>query len=242
VSVAARALAALRPLPPEERLSAAARRLGGLRAGPLATFEVGSELSPCPDRLDGRLLEAVAAEALGGRRGAVFTGEREAWLLAALGLARVAARRGLDEHAALFSLAGGAQASGELARALQGVRILDPCCGGGALLAAALAVARGCGAEPELLGVEVAALAAAAARARLALLGARAAVECRDALAAGWPEADLVLANPPFVRHEALSPADKARAARRSGLSRQADLSAHLASIALRHAPDAALV
>jgi hypothetical protein len=67
-------------------------------------------------------------------------------------------------------------------------------------------------------------------------------VRCADALAARWPASDLVLANPPFLRHEALGAADKARAAQASGLSRQADLSAHFAALALRRAPVAALV
>jgi hypothetical protein len=48
--------------------------------------------------------------------------------------------------------------------------------------------------------------------------------------------------NPPFLRHEALPAAWKERAARRSGLSRQADLSAHLVLLALRHAPVCGLV
>jgi SAM-dependent methyltransferase len=242
LSTADRALAALDRFPPEERLAAAARRLAGARAGPLSSFDVGCELAPSPELLDGRLLELIAARALAGARGAVFTGEPEARILAALGLARVAARRGVPEAEALAALAGAARSSRALSRALEGVRVLDPCCGGGALLAAALAVSRGCGAEPVLLGFDVAPLAAEAARARLALLDARAEVALADALAASWPGADLVLSNPPFLRHEALARADKARAVRRSGLSRQADLSAHLASVALRHAPDVALV
>jgi hypothetical protein len=242
VSVADRALLALDPYTPEERLVALARRLAGLRAGPLASFEVGSEFAPGGEHLDGRLLEEVVARALGGARGAVFTGAAEARLLSALGLARVAVRRGIPEPAALAALVGAAPSTPALARALRGVRVLDPCCGGGALLVAALAVARGCGAEPLLFAVDVASLAAEATRARLGLLGARAEVRCADALAAEWPGADLVLSNPPFLRHEALPSAEKARAARRSGLSRQADLSAHLAAVALRHAPDVALV
>jgi hypothetical protein len=48
--------------------------------------------------------------------------------------------------------------------------------------------------------------------------------------------------NPPFLRHEALPVAWKERAVGRSGLSRQADLSAHLVLLALRHAPVCGLV
>ncbi len=242
MSIADRALVALDRFSPEERLAAAARRLAGTRAGPLSSFDVGSELAPAPELLDGRLLALIVARALAGARGAVFTGEPEARILAALGLARVAARRGVPEAEALAALAGAARSTRALAHALEGVRVVDPCCGGGALLAAALAVSRGCGAEPVLLGIDVAPLAAEATRARLALLDARADVALADALAASWPGADLVLSNPPFLRHEALARADKARAVRRSGLSRQADLSAHLAAVALRHAPDVALV
>ncbi|GEJ56731.1 type VI secretion system protein [Anaeromyxobacter diazotrophicus] len=238
----ARALAALLPLAPEARLSAAARRLAGRPGGPLASFAVGSELDPAPARLDGRLLEAIARGALDGARGAVFTEAAEARLLAALGLARVAARRGCAEDEAVLALLGAAPAPARLRRALDGARVLDPACGGGALLVAALQVARRCGAEPRLLGLDVAPLAAGAAEARLRLLGARADLACGDATRRAWPAADLVLMNPPFLRHEALAAADKARAARASGLSRQADLSAHFAALALRHAADVALV
>jgi hypothetical protein len=81
-----------------------------------------------------------------------------------------------------------------------------------------------------------------AARARLDLLGADATLRRADALSPAWPRCDLLLANPPFLRHEAIPPAQKAVAARLSGLSRQADLSAHLALLALRRAPVVALV
>ncbi len=237
-----RALAALAHLDPEASLAAAALRLGGARDGPLAGLEVASERAPSPGRIDGSLLEAICARALGGARGAVFTPAPEARLLAAAGLAHAARRRGGPEPAdALEALLAG-RPDAALARALDGALVLDPACGGGALLAAAEALARGVGAALELRGLDVAPLAAQAARARLALLGARAEVRRADALGATWPPADLVLANPPFLRHEALGAQAKARAARASGLSRQADLSAHFAALALRRAPVAALV
>ena len=240
--IVSRALAALASLPPQERLDVAARRLAGGPGGPLCAFAVGSELFPSPAQLDGRLLEAIAAGTLGGARGAVFTGACEARLLAALGLSRLAARRGVDELEALSALLGDSAAPAALRQALAGARLLDFSCGGGALLVAALTLARACGAEPVLLGLDVAPLAASACAARLKLVGARAEVACADATAGGWPRADLVLSNPPFLRHEAIGPEEKARAAAASGLSRQADLSAHLALLALRHAPEVALV
>jgi SAM-dependent methyltransferase len=120
--------------------------------------------------------------------------------------------------------------------------VLDPACGGGALLAAAGQLASGLGARLQLHGLDLSPLAASAARGRLELLGADAEVLEGDALAAPWPACHLLLANPPFLRHEAIPPRQKAVAARASGLSRQADLSAHLALLALRRAPVAALV
>ncbi|HYG67131.1 MAG TPA: methyltransferase domain-containing protein, partial [Anaeromyxobacteraceae bacterium] len=129
-----------------------------------------------------------------------------------------------------------------LRAALEGLRVLDPACGAGALLAAAHRLARAQGARLALSGVDLAPVAADAARARLAAEGARAEIACADALARRWAPADLVLANPPFLRHEAIPAREKARAAKASGLSRQADLSAHFAAVALRAAPVVALV
>jgi hypothetical protein len=245
-----RALAALAHLPPAEALAAAVRRLRGGRGGPLVALATGSEREAAETRIDGSLLEAICARALGGARGAVFTPAREARLLAAFGLAHAARRRGGPAPAdAVAALLGGARGPARaratvdaLARALDGAAVLDPACGGGALLAAAEALARGVGARLVLSGLDVAPLAAEAARERLRLLGADADVRAADALAAPWPAADLVLANPPFLRHEALAADEKARAARASGLSRQADLSAHFAALAIRRAPVAALV
>jgi SAM-dependent methyltransferase len=236
------ALDALAELPPGGQLHAAAAYLRGVAGGPLAPIPAGREDDPSPGRLDGALLDALCARALGGARGAVFTRAPEARLLAAFGLAHAAARRGgPPPPEALAALLAGAPEP-RLARALEGLRVLDPACGAGALLAHAELLARRQGARLALDGIDVAPLAAAAASARLALLGAGARVVAADALVASWPSADLVLANPPFLRHEAIPPAEKAAAARASGLSRQADLSAHLTALALRRAPVVALV
>jgi SAM-dependent methyltransferase len=237
-----RALAALTGLAAPAQLAAAGRRLSGAGGGPLAAFAAGSEEDPSPERIDGALLEAICARGLAGERGAVFTPAREARVLAAFGLAHLAARRArVAAAAALAALLRGERADG-LRDALDGAVVLDPACGGGALLAAAERLARGVGARLRLLGRDLAPLAARAAGARLRLIGARADVRRADALTAPWPAADLVLANPPFLRHEAIPAPQKAAAARASGLSRQADLSAHFAQLAIRHAPLAALV
>ena len=238
----ARALEALAPLAPTAQLRAAVDRLRGLSAPPLDGLAPGSEGAPSSDRIDGALLEAICARALGGDRGAVFTPPAEARILAAFGLAHAAALRGGPPAAEGVALLLAGARDPRLAAALDGARVLDPACGGGALLAAAERLARGAGATLRLSGLDVATLAARAARERLALLGADADVRRGDALGARWPEVDLVLANPPFLRHEALTAAQKAVAARASGLSRQADLSAHFAAVALRRAPVAALV
>jgi SAM-dependent methyltransferase len=237
-----RALAALATLAPARQLRAALRHLRGDPATPLAGLAAGSEHAPAPGRLDGGLLEAICARALGGARGAVFTPAGEARILAAFGLAHLAARRGGPRAAEALGALLAAAPDRRLAAALDGARVLDPACGGGALLAAAHRLARGVGALLRLSGTDLAPLAARAARERLRLVGAAADVRCADALAAPWPAADLVLANPPFLRHEAIPAAEKAIAARVSGLSRQADLSAHFVQVALRTAPVVALV
>jgi SAM-dependent methyltransferase len=244
VDARAAALEALASRAPTEQLAIAARRLGGTRAGiaALDALAVGSERTPAAERLDGTLLEAICARALHGAGGAVFTPAPEARLLAALGLACAAARRGgpAASGAAALLLAG--RPAPALAVALDGLRVLDPCCGGGALLAAAEGLARGVGATLALIGRDVAPLCAEATALRLKLLGARADVARADALSPPWPAAELLLANPPFLRHERVPAPAKARAARASGLSRQADLSAHVLALALRHADLAAVV
>ena len=237
-------------------------RLQGRPGGPLAEFSPAGELDPpaprargeaagagrAAPRIDGQLLDDLASQALGGARGAVFTPAAEARLLAAFGLAHAAARRGgpAPEVAVGLLLAGvrgeARTALAQLTAALTGLTVLDPACGGGALLVAAEGLARGVGARLVLRGLDLAPLAVRATRARLALLGASATVTRADALGPPWPRCDLLLANPPFLRHEAIPPAQKAAATRLTGLSRQADLSAHLAVLALRRAPVAALL
>ena len=187
-------------------------------------------------------LERRCAGALAGERGAVFTPAPEARLLAAFSLAELAARRGGPAVAASLRALLSGRRSAALGAALDGARVLDFACGAGALLIAAAGLAGRQGARLRLLGLDVAPLAVETTAARLRLLGADARVRRADAVRARWPEADLVLGNPPFLRHEALPPAQKARAAARSGLPRQADLSAHLAALALRHAPVVGLV
>ena len=234
---------ALSELAPEEAIREATRRLSGGSGGPLGSARVASELSPRPGAADGGLLEALAERALGGLQGAVFTRPAEAAILASFALAHAARRRGGPEpEEAVAALLGTAAAPPSLRRALDGMRVLDPACGAGALLVAAELAARRAGARLALLGIELAPLAARAAALRLGLVGARAEVACSDALEAGWPGADLVLMNPPFLRHEALPPGRKARASSLTGLPRQADLSAHFTLLALRRAAVAGLV
>jgi hypothetical protein len=239
----AAALDRLSGLPPGRALALAARHLAGRPASLLAGIPVGREDDPDDGALDGRLLEVLADRALSGARGAVFTGSAEGAILATFALSAAAARRGGPELArGVEALLGLAPVPAALRRALDGLVVLDPACGGGALLSAAERVARRAGARIRLLGLEVAPLAARAASLRLGLLGADASVRAVDALARPWPSCDVVLMNPPFLRHEAMPPAWKDRAVARSGLSRQADLSAHLVRLALRHAPVAGLV
>ncbi len=235
-------LALLAPLPSAEQLDWAIRRLSGERAGPLAALEAAREDAPAPGAIDGRLLDAIAGRALGGARGAVFTPEPEARILAAFGLACAAAGRGGPPAAEAVRLLLAGESDPRLAAALDGLSVLDPACGGGALLAMAERLARACGARLALRGVDLAPIATEAARARMTLLDAAAEIACADALSLPWPAANLVLANPPFLRHEAIPCREKDAAVRASRLSRQADLSAHFAALALRRAPVAALV
>jgi SAM-dependent methyltransferase len=237
------ALRRLAGVPARRALLEAAAHLGGPGSALLAGVAVASERSPGREAIDGRLLEALLARALAGARGALFTHSDEGRLLAAFALAAAAARRGGPAvPSGVAALLGGAPAPPSLLPSLDGLRVLDPACGGGSLLAAAEMLAFRAGARLRLLGLDLSPLATLAASLRLDLLGAEHDVKRGDALAREWPACDLVLMNPPFLRHEALPAAWKARAVRRSGLSRQADLSAHLVLLALRHAPVCGLV
>ncbi len=237
------ALHRLAGIPARRALGEAAAHLAGRRSPLLAGIPAGDERSPRSGALDGRILEALLLRALEGARGAVFTSSGDGRVLAAFALASAAARRGGPPSAdGVAALLGEAPASPSLRAALDGLRVLDPACGGGSLLAAAELLAAGTGARLRLLGLDLSPLATLAASLRLELIGAEHDVRRVDALAGSWPECDLVLMNPPFLRHEALPAAWKERAVRRSGLSRQADLSAHLVLLALRHAPVCGLV
>ena len=234
--------------PIAEAIATALERLAGLSAA-RALEEAAAHLAGSSSErlsgldLDGRLLEAIAARALGGERGALYTISEEARVLAAFALAEAASRRGGPPlPAGVAALLGLARPAASLGRALEGLALLDPACGGGSLLSAAHCLASRAGARLRLSGLEIAPLAARAASLRLALLGADAAVRRGNALTRDWPPCDVLLMNPPFLRHESLPASWKARAAGRSGLSRQADLSAHLVLLALRHSPVCGLV
>jgi SAM-dependent methyltransferase len=194
---------------------------------------------PGPDDSE---LERRCAVALAGQRGAFFTPPAEARLLVAFSLAQLSSRRGGPAPAVALTALLTGRPSKSLGRVLDGARVLDPACGAGALLVAAETLARRQGARLQLFGLDVAPLAVRTATARLAAIDAGARLRRADAVTARWPAADLVIGNPPFLRHESLPAAQKALAARRSGLPRQADLSAHLAALALRHAPVVGLV
>ena len=237
------ALQRLAGLPARRALGEAAAHLAGGRSPLLAGIPAGDERSPRDGALDGRILEALLARALQGARGAVFTSGGDGRVLAAFALASAAARRGGPAAAdGVAALLGEAPAPPSLRAALDGLRVLDPACGGGSLLAAAELLAAAAGARLRLLGLDLSPLATLASSLRLDLLGAEHDVRRGDALARRWPPCDLLLMNPPFLRHEALPAAWKKRAVDRSGLSRQADLSTHLVLLALRHAPVCGLV
>lgn len=208
--------------------------------------DAGREIDAAARRGDAEGVEAATERALAGTPGVLFTRGDEAAVVAAFALAHAAHRRGgpapADGVAVLLGERAGRGTASGLAAALDGLRVLDPACGAGALLAAAQVAAGRCGARLRLLGMDVAPLAARAARIRLGLAGASAEVADADAIAAPWPGADVVLMNPPFVRHELVPAPEKRRAAARTGLPLRADLSAHFVLLGLRHAPVVGLV
>ena len=122
------------------------------------------------------------------------------------------------------------------------VRVLDPACGDGALLAAAGQRLRAGGYRVELVGADRDPTAVAAAGQRLAALGLAAELRVRDALtpaapgrrtpigaSPGRPDPapggfQLVITNPPYVRTQVLGAAIAAELARRFGLRGRVDL------------------
>ena len=132
--------------------------------------------------------------------------------------------------------------------------VLDPACGAGDLLLAAL---RAGVPWSRLAGLDIDPLAVALAQARLALAAGldraqcerlRAQVRVADALATPWPAATRILTNPPFLSRlrslTATSPALAARIRARHGelLGPYADISAVFLADCLRHAAETGIV
>jgi predicted RNA methylase len=95
-----------------------------------------------------------------------------------------------------------------LAGPIAGRSVMDPACGDGALLARVAPHGAG-----RLLGVEIDPAAAAAARAQIAAAAIVTGDVLDDAVARPIGEVDLVIGNPPYVRHGRRDPADKRRRA-----------------------------
>jgi adenine-specific DNA-methyltransferase len=114
----------------------------------------------------------------------------------------------------------------ELGVPTQPLRILDPACGGGALLhavahAAPLRVRRNC----HLIGVDTHGEGVAQARRLLRDSGAaRVSLETADFLLQDARAVDVVIANPPYVRTQVLGAERSRRLARRYGLTGRVDL------------------
>jgi SAM-dependent methyltransferase len=156
--------------------------------------------------VDARGYERSVAPLARARHGLFYTPDALADRVAWAALAEWLAQRGVpfDEAWALFASGRAPRASRQLVAArewLGNLTVLDPSCGGGALLAATeratSRAARAIG-EPSnarLLGTDRDPVAIALAR---ALLSPRATVAKADALAPAGPTADVVLTNPPY--------------------------------------------
>lgn len=103
-------------------------------------------------------------------------------------------------------------------RAGNRVRVFDPACGSGEFLREALRQLRlgGFGGEVDILGWDISEAACAMARFQLAWEARGSAdvhwlVEQRDAMNATWPDADIILMNPPFLSVRNLDAAQKER-------------------------------
>ncbi|HEX4248059.1 MAG TPA: N-6 DNA methylase [Pseudonocardia sp.] len=106
------------------------------------------------------------------------------------------------------------------------VRVLDPACGDGALLAAAGQRLCTAGYRVELVGADRDPTAVAAAEQRLTALGLAAELRVRDALRPpdGAGAFHFVITNPPYVRTQVLGAAIATELARRFGLRGRVDL------------------
>lgn len=185
-----------------------------------------------PDRDQaGELLDLICERLGVGKvgKGAFHTPPALASRMALEGLAQVLALRTGESVASARRRLGATDATA-LAQ-LAGARVLDPACGGGALLVAA----RRWAPDIEVVGHDTDPISLRVASLRLG--SERATLEDRDLLRSevSHPPFDLLLSNPPYLRQERLDPATKGELQTRfhGCVGRGADLSAYFILLAL---------